>query len=113
LSRLHIGVRRYASVATAIGHALGVEPAPDCSIGQRRITVTFRRAGAWRWSGDQQIEHALRVADVVRAVLADDPRRAVRKRVTRAIVVVYEDSTLVHGCEVLSRWQCVVPAASR
>jgi hypothetical protein len=44
-------------------------------------------------------------------VLADDPRRAVRKRINRAIVVVFEDTTLVHGCEVVARWECVVPAA--
>lgn len=103
---------RYGSVAKAIARALGVEPAPDCRIGQHRITLTFRRLGAWRWSGEQQIEHAFRAAAVARAVLADDPRRAVRKRVNRAIVVIYEDTTLIRGCEVVSRWQCVVPAAS-
>lgn len=112
MSRLQIGVARYASVATAIAQALGVQPAPDCRIGQRRITLTFRRLGAWRWSGEQQIEHALRVAEVARRVLADDPRRAVRKRINRAIVVIYEDTTLVRGCEVQARWECVVPAAS-
>jgi len=112
MSALHVGIARYSSVATAIARALGVEPAPDCRIGQHRITLTFRRLGAWRWSGDQQIEHALRVAAVARTVLADDPRRAVRKRVNRAIVVIYEDTTLIRGCEVVSRWQCVVPAAS-
>ena len=100
---------RYGSVATAIARALGVEPAPDCRIGQHRITLTFRRLGAWRWSGEQQVEHALSAAAVAREVLADDPRNAVRKRVNRAIVVIYEDTTLIRGCEVVSRWQCVVP----
>ena len=102
---------RYGSVATAIARALGVEPAPDCRIGQHRITLTFRRLGAWRWSGEQQVEHALRAAAVAREVLADDPRNAVRKRVNRAIVVIYEDTTLIRGCEVVSRWQCVVPGS--
>lgn len=110
MSPLHVGIARYGSVATAIARALGVEPAPDCRIGQHRITLTFRRLGAWRWSGEQQIEYALRVAAVARAVLADDHRRAVRKRVNRAIVVIYEDTSLVRGCEVVSRWECVIPA---
>jgi hypothetical protein len=111
MSRLQVGVARYGSVAQAIGRALGVEAAPQCQIGQGRITLTFRRLGASRWSEHQQIEHALRVAATARAVLADDPRRAVRERATRAIVVVYEDATLVRGCAVVARWECVVPAA--
>jgi hypothetical protein len=110
MSRLQIGVVRYASVATAIGRALGVEPAPYCQIGQGRITLTFRHLGASRWSENQQIEHALRAAATARAVLADDSRRAMRERATRAIVVVYEDATLVRGCAVVARWECVVPA---
>ena len=112
MSRLRVGVVRYASVATAIGRALGVEPAPECQIGQGRITLTFRRLGASRWSENQQLEHALRTAAMARTVLAADPRRAVRERSTRAIVVVHEDATLVRGCAVLARWECVVPAAA-
>ena len=112
MSALHVGVARYASVAREIARALGVEPPPECRIGQHRITLTFRRLGAWRWSGDQQIEYAMRVAAVARAVLADDHRRAVRKRVNRAIVVIYEDTNLIRGCEVVARWQCVIPAAT-
>jgi hypothetical protein len=110
MSRLRLGVIRYASVATAIGRALGVEPAPSCQIGHGRITLTFRRLGASRWLESQQIEHALRAAETARAVLIDDPRRAVRVRATRAIVVVYEDVSLVQGCAVVARWECVVPA---
>jgi hypothetical protein len=110
MSRLQIGVSRYASVVMAIARALGVERAPDCQIGQGRITLTFRRLGASRWSENQQIEHAVRAAAAARTVLADEPRRAVRKSATRAIVVVYEDATLVRGCAVRSRWECVVPA---
>jgi hypothetical protein len=112
MSRLQVGVVRYASVAAEIGRALGVESAPDCRIGQGRITLTFRSRGASRWPEAQQVEHALRVAAVARTVFAADPRRAVRQRATRAIVVVYEDATLIRGCEVLARWECVVPAAA-
>jgi hypothetical protein len=45
-------------------------------------------------------------------VLANDKRRAVRRRADRAIVVVYEDMTLVRGCEVVGRWECVVPSGT-
>ncbi|HET7186602.1 MAG TPA: hypothetical protein VFI52_00545 [Gemmatimonadaceae bacterium] len=110
MSRLKVGVVRYSSIATSIAHALGIEPAPDCRIGHGRITLTFRRIGASRWPEEQQVEHALRAAEVARAVLASDSRRAVRERTTRAIVVVYEDATLVRGCAVVARWECVVPA---
>lgn len=112
MSRLQVGVVRYASVAAAIGRALGVEPAPDCRIGQGRITLTFRRLGASRWPENRQVEHALRAAAIARSTLAEDPRRAVRERATRAIAVVYEDATLVRGCAVVARWECVVPAAA-
>jgi ketosteroid isomerase-like protein len=111
MSRLRVGVVRYASAATAIAQALGVDPAPECRIGAGRITVTFRRIGASRWPEDRQVEHAIRAVAIARAVLADDPRRAVRERATRAIAVVYEDATSVLGCAVTARWECVVPAA--
>jgi hypothetical protein len=111
MSRLRAGLVRYASVAAEIAAALGVRPAPDCRIGQGRITITFRRLGASRWSEDRQIEYALRVAALARRVFANDSRRAVRERMNRAIVVVYEDATLVRGCEVLARCECVVPTS--
>ena len=114
MSRLRIGVVRYASVGEAIGRALGTGgPAPDCRIGHGRITLTFRRVGATRWPEARQVEHALHVAATARAVLADDARRAVRERAARAIVVVYEDAALVRGCTVTARWECVVPAGAR
>jgi hypothetical protein len=113
MSRLRIGIVRNASVGTAIGQALGVEPAPYCEIGQRRITLTFRRLGASRWSENQQIEYALRAAATARTVLEEHPRRAVRQRAARAIVVVYEDASLVRGCAVVARWECVVPYSPR
>jgi hypothetical protein len=112
MSPLNAGIVRYASVATAIVRAIGGEPAPDCRIGQGRITLTFRRMGATRWAEAHQIEHALHVAAAARVVLADDSRRAVRERAARAIEVVYEDAALVRGCAVTARWECVVPAAS-
>jgi len=110
MRRLQVGVVRFASVATAIQRALGVEPAPYCQIGHGRITVTFRRLGASRWPENRQIEHALNAAETTRAVLAGDARRSVRERANRAIVIVYEDAILVRGCSVLARWECVVPA---
>ncbi len=111
MSRLKFGVTRYRSAAAAIGSALGVEPAPECRIGRGRITLTFRRVGATRWSEDERIENAHRAAAIARMVLAEDTRRAVRKRATRAVVVVYEDATLVRGCEITARWECVVTDA--
>lgn len=109
MSRLQAGVVRYRSVASAIGQALGIEPAPDCKIGQGRITLTFRRIGASRWPEEEQIEFALEAAAIARDAIASDYRRAVRRRASRAIVVIYEDTTLVRGCEVVARWECVVP----
>jgi hypothetical protein len=45
-------------------------------------------------------------------VLSEDSRPAVRKRASdRAIVIIYEDATLVRGCSVVSQWKCVVPIA--
>ncbi|MFL5497745.1 MAG: hypothetical protein ACJ79I_06460 [Gemmatimonadaceae bacterium] len=111
MTRLRIGIVRYASVGAAIAQALGVDPAPDCRIGQGRITITFRSLGASRWPGPKQIEYALQTAAIARAVLARDPRPAVRQRAAnRAVVVVYEDAAVVRGCSVVAQWNCVVPA---
>lgn len=112
MSALQIGVIRYASVADAIGRAIGIGPAPDCRIGQGRLTITFRRLGATRWPETRQLDHALQVASIARRVLAADRRAAVRRRARRAIVIVYEDAALAHGCAVTARWECVVPAAA-
>lgn len=110
MARIQIGVVRYASVANTIAKALGIEPAPECRIGRGRITLTFRRLGATRWAERQQVEYALKVAEIARKVLAADSRRTVRGRAaTRAIVVIYEDAALVRGCSVVARWECVVP----
>ncbi len=109
MSRLQAGVVRYRSLAVAISQALSIEPAPDCRIGGGRITVTFRRLVATRWPEEEQIEFALEAAAIARTVIANDHRRGVSRRANRAIVVVYEDTTLVRGCEVVARWECVVP----
>ncbi|HEY7236139.1 MAG TPA: hypothetical protein VH539_18415 [Gemmatimonadaceae bacterium] len=110
MSRLRVGIVRYASLATAIERALGTTPAPECRIGQGRITITFRRLGATHWPESRQIDYALRVAATAREILANDARRSVRQRTSRAIQVVYEDASLVKGCAVVARWECVVPA---
>ena len=111
MPRLKVGIVRYLSVAKAISEALGIEPSPDVAIGQARITLTFRRLGASRWSESEQTELALKAAAVARNILSSGSRRLVRRRAARAIVVVYEDAKLVRGCAVVSRWECVVPAA--
>jgi hypothetical protein len=112
MSRLRVGVIRYASVANEIGQALGLDPPPDCRIGRGRITITFRGIGASRWPETRQVDYALRVTSIARQLLGADTRRAVNRRAhDRAIVVVFEDSTLVRGCSVVARWECVVAAA--
>ena len=111
MPRLQVGIVRYASVANAIADALAIDPPPDCQIGRGRITLTFRSIGASRWTEARQIENALRIAAIARTVLGEDSRRAVRQRAAdRAIVVVYEDATILHGCSVVAQWKCVVPA---
>jgi hypothetical protein len=84
MTRLQVGVVRYASVASAIGRSLGVEAEPDCRIGQGRVTLTFRRLGASRWSEERQIAYALHAAASARAVLRNDRRLGVRRAGCRA-----------------------------
>jgi len=110
MSRIQVGVVRYAAVGAAIARALGGGLEPDCRIGHGRTTLTFRRLGATRWPEARQIDHALRAAAVARDIFAADPRSAVRRRATRAIEVVYEDASLAQGCAATGRWEYVVPA---
>jgi hypothetical protein len=110
MSRLKVGVIRYASVANAIERALGIEKGVDCRIGHGRITVTLRQLGASRWPEPHQVGYALRVAGIARGIIAGLSRRGVRRRGAKAIVVVYEDTSLAEGCAVTSKWECVVPA---
>ncbi len=110
MSPFHPEVFTFRSVGDAIARVLRVDPAPDCHILHGRTVITFRRIGAARWPEAQQMEFALRVADVTRAVLADEKRRQLRKGATRAIVIAFKDSAVVQGCEVTARWECTVPA---
>src|SRR5690349_23974654 len=100
MTPIRAGIVRYASLATAIERALGAERPPECRIGQARITITFKRIGATRWPESRQMDFALRAAAVARELLAEDARRVIRQRVTRAIEIVYEDTTLLRGCAV-------------
>ncbi|HVD60899.1 MAG TPA: hypothetical protein VNC11_08510 [Gemmatimonadaceae bacterium] len=113
MPRLRAGVVRYASVGRALGRHLGLERAPDTRIGKGRVRVTFNNVGASRWTEAQRLQYAFQVADVARMILADDHRRLVRRRARRAIVVVYDDIALEEGCEVSSKWECVVTADER
>src|SRR5688500_480518 len=90
MKRPRIGFR-YRDEANAIARELGVHPLPVCRIGRGRITIRFRQAGASSWSEAQRIEQAFQAAAVARSLLAADPRRALRRRATRAVVVIYED----------------------
>lgn len=103
-------VIRFRSVATAIAQAIGMQPPPECRLEHGRATITFRRLGATRWPEERQIEYAVRIAEVARSVLAEDSRRNVRRGAKWATVIVFEDATIVEGCAVVARWECVVPA---
>lgn len=108
---LRLGIVRYESVAQAITETLQISPPPDCRIGRGRITIKFRQTGASLWPEEQRIEYAIHVAAVIRSILAADSRRLVRRRVNRAIGIVFEDAALDRGCDVASRWECIVPSA--
>jgi hypothetical protein len=111
MSRLRIGVVRYASAGNRIAAALGVEPPPEVVVGAR-VKITFRSIGASRWAEDRQVDFALQIADVARRAMEVDSRRVIRKRArARAIVIIFEDATLRRGCSLVSRWECVVPAS--
>ena len=101
---------RYASVARAIAQTLQVDPPPNIKVGRGRITLRFRQTGASLWPEEQRIEYAIYVADVVRSILAEDPRRLVRRRSNRAVGVIFVDVALDRGCDVAARWECIVPA---
>ena len=99
----------FRSVGEGVARALAVESVPECRVVHGRVTLTFRRLGAARWPEAQQMELALRVVEAARVVLAGDSRWQLRRGATRAIVVIYEDSTVVQGCAVTARWECAVP----
>lgn len=109
MTRLRIGVVRYASVAEAIEARLHVGVRPACHLGQGRLHIVVRGAGATRWEPAEQLARALEMAAVARDVLLADPRSAVRSRAGRAVVVRYEDAAAAQGCDVRAHWECVVP----
>jgi len=110
MKRPSLSLNRYAAVGRALAEALGVNPPPVCRIGRGRITFKFRQSGVSRWPEDERIEYALQVAETARNLLGADTRKRVRRRVSRAIVVVFEDSHLDRGCDIISRWQCIIPS---
>jgi hypothetical protein len=103
---------RFKEAAKEIAGELGVNPPPDVRIGRGRITVKFKQLGASGWSEARRIDHAFQVAAVIRELLGATTKRSLRRRASRAVVVTYEDATLAHGCDIDSRWICVVPAAA-
>ena len=103
---------RFRATAKAIAGELGVDPPPDVRIGRGRITVKFKQLGASGWSETRGIDHAFQVAAVIRELLSATTRRSLRRRASRAVVVTYEDASLAHGCDIDSRWVCVVPASA-
>jgi hypothetical protein len=109
MAQFNFEVFRFRSAAATIARALGVEPPPECRIQNGRTYLTFRRLGAARWDEAQQMELVRRAVAVTRAVLADDDRRQLRKSAPKAIVVAFEDASLVDGCPVTARWECTVP----
>ena len=99
----------FRSVGEAVARALNVESVPECRVVNGRVTLSFRRLGAARWPEAQQMELALRAVEAARVVLAGDSRWQLRRGATRAIVIVYEDATVVQGCAATARWECAVP----
>jgi hypothetical protein len=109
MAQFNFEVFRFRSTAEAIARALRIEPPPECRIQNGRTYLTFRRLGAARWPEAQQLDLVRRAVAVTRAVLADDERRQLRKSAPKAIVVAFEDATLVDGWPVTTRWECTVP----
>lgn len=109
MAQFNFEVFRFRSTAATIARALNLEPPPECRIQNGRTYLTFRRLGATRWPQAEQMDLVRRAVAVTRAVLADDERRQLRKSAPKAIVVAFEDSTLVEGCAVTERWECTVP----
>jgi len=112
MAQFNFEVFRFRSTAATISRGLGSEPPPECRIQNGRTYLTFRRLGAARWPEAQQMDLVRRAVAVTRAVLADDERRQLRKSAPKAIVVAFEDSTLVDGWPVTTRWECTVPGTA-
>jgi len=110
VNRWRFEVIRFPSAAREVARLLGVDPPPECRIEHGRITAVFRRMAATRWPEAQQFEYAMGAVNVVRQVFSNDDRRQLRKAATRATRIVFEDASVVGGCAVTARWECVVPA---
>jgi len=109
---MRIGISRYASVANAIEQRLALGGRLSCQIGQGRLCITLRSAGATRWEPTVQVARALDMAAVARGTLAADRRAAVRRHARHAVVVRFEDAMVAEGCQVRATWECIVPASS-
>ena len=113
MTRLRVGVVRYASVADAIEERLALGGRPRVRIGQGRILIVLRGVGATRWEPASQLTRALEMASVARAVLADDTRGALQRHARHAVVVRFEDVAAAQGCDVRATWECVIPTPER
>src|SRR3954471_15081176 len=87
MARLRIGISRYASVANAIEQRLALGGRLACQIGQGRLCITLRSAGATRWVPEVQLARALEMAAVARELLDRDTRASVRRHARHAVVV--------------------------
>ncbi len=102
---------RLRKAGKTIAEELGVEPPPLIRIARGRLTIRFRQLGASRWSETDRMEHAFEIAATVRAILAAHSRWVLRRRASRAVAVIYQDTMIVNGCDIESRWECVVPVS--
>jgi len=109
MSRLRVGVVRFASVSDAIEERLALGARPRVIIGHGRILIAVRNIGATRWEPATQMTRAQEMAAIARAVLAQDARASVRRRAENAFVVRFEDIVAAQGCDVRATWECVIP----
>jgi hypothetical protein len=110
MAPLRIGISRYASVANAIERRLALGGRLSCQIGQGRLCITLRSAGATRWDPAVQVARALDMATVARGILAAETRASVRRHARHAVVVRFEDAMVAAGCQLRASWECIVPA---
>ncbi|HEX6575386.1 MAG TPA: hypothetical protein VF042_10500 [Gemmatimonadaceae bacterium] len=110
MPRLRVGIVRYGPIQKEISRVIGTRPPVICRVARGRITLIFKQVGATTWSDSEKFNQAFRAAELARAVLDADTRRLVRRKSKRAVVVIYEDRMMTHGCDVTARWQCIVPS---
>ena len=112
MSRIRLGIVRYASVANAIEERLATGGRIACKVGSGRFYVTLRGVGATEWEPASRAAYAVEAAAIAREVLAAHPRATVRRQARRAVVVRLEDAAVTRGCQVRTVWECVVPVSS-